>query len=66
MNRETLILIFAIPIILLYIVYVYLKAEKRKIEEQEEGKFDKLLTVLKEYSKEQPRLSEILNKFGLL
>ena len=30
MNRETLILIFAIPIILLYIVYVYLKAKEQK------------------------------------
>lgn len=66
MNRETLILIFAIPIILLYIVYVYLKAKEQKKEEREAGKFDRLLTALREYSKEQPRLSEILNKFGLL
>jgi hypothetical protein len=66
MNRETLILIFAIPIILLYIVYVYLKAKEQKKEEWEASKFDKLLIALREYSKEQPRLSEILNKFGLL
>ncbi len=56
----------AIPIILLYIVYVYLKAKEQKKEEPEANKVDKLLIALREYSKEQPRLSEILNKFGLL
>ena len=57
---------FTIMLILFILINIERTKEKRQEEEKERSQVDKLIGVIKEYAKDQPRLLEIMNKMGML
>jgi large-conductance mechanosensitive channel len=65
--KEIIVIVAFIIMLVLYIlINIERKKNKREEEEKETGKIEKLLSVIREYAKDQPKLAEIMNKLGLL
>ena len=65
--KEIIVIVAFIVILALYaIINIERTKNKREVEEKEAGKIEKLLSVIREYAKDQPKLAEIMNKLGLL
>jgi len=64
MNKEIIVIAFFIVMVVLFILIV--RERSKEIGKENIDKVDKLISVLKEYSKKHPDLAETLNKIGLL
>jgi competence protein ComGC len=65
--KEIIVIVAFIVILALYaIINIERTKNKREVEEKEAGKIEKLLSVIREYAINQPKLAEIMNKMGLL
>lgn len=63
MNKEVIVIIFFIAIVILYTLVVY---ERRKqTQESETVRLNKLISALKDYSRNHPDLAETLKRMGL-
>lgn len=63
MNTDIITMILALALIISYGFYMWLKIKDVK---EEESKSDKIIAILKEYSKKHTDLANLLNKMGLL